>query len=78
MKLTKNQQKELLQIKEYIPTNCQWQEENDSDIKKFFEWSERGLHREDATIATYLQEGRTYFHALVWGKKWRERHYAGI
>lgn len=78
IRLSEKQKKEIENLIKYIPTNCHWQEKNNADIKKFFEWSEKGLHKKDALIKTYLVEGRTYFHALVWAKKWRERHYKGL
>lgn len=76
MKMTRKQTIELADLKTYIPDHCDWQEKNEEDIKKFFEWSERGLHKDDVHIPTYTKEGRTYFHALVWAKKWRERSFA--
>lgn len=78
MKLTNKQKRELKNLKTFIPSNCDWQGENEGDIKKFFEWSERGLHKKESLIKTYLPEGRTYFHALVWAKAWRERSYNGL
>ena len=72
--MTTKQQKEV-EIWEYFkPKNTQWEERNEEDIRRFFEWSEKGLHKELLEIQPYLPEGRTYFHALVWGKKWAGRH----
>lgn len=67
--MTKAQERELSVWEHFIPTNCAWAAKTDADILKFFDWSERGLHKADALTHTYLPEGRTYFHALVWGKK---------
>jgi len=74
VKLTKNQQKELVVWKYYITTETHWDKENDSDIVKFFEWSERGLHKEEASYNQHNEKGKTYFHALIWGKTWADRH----
>lgn len=52
-----------------MPKNCEWAEKTNDDIKMFFEWSEQGKHKEKALINTFLKEGRTYFHGLVYGKK---------
>lgn len=52
-----------------MPSNCDWEPENNDGIKMFFEWSEKGKHKDIVGIPTYKPEGRSYFHALVWGKK---------
>jgi len=41
----------------------------DNDIKKYFEWSERGLHKEDIK-QSHFNDG---FNALVNAKQWRGR-----
>jgi hypothetical protein len=69
MKISRKQELELEIIEEHIPTNVKWEEIMDVDRIMFFEWSEKGLHKE---LASQLN-GRTGFHALVWGKRWRER-----
>lgn len=69
MKLTEAQKNELVVWEYFIPKNCRWLPKTDKDIEMFFEWSERGKHKQIAGIPTYLPEGRIYFHALVWGKK---------
>lgn len=74
MKLSPKQQNEISVWEYFIPQNCQWLEKTDDDIKKFFEWSEQGKHKNDLEIPMYKKEGRTYFHALVWGKKWANIH----
>lgn len=72
--LTKKQKKELEVWRYFAPKNCQWKEETPEDIKMFFEWSEQGKNKTEALIHTYLPEGRTGFHKLVWGKKWSYIH----
>ncbi len=74
MKLSLKKQNELIVWEYFIPKNCQWMEKTDRDIEKFFEWSEQGKHRDVMQIATYKTEGRTYAHALYWGKKWAGIH----
>lgn len=74
MKLTPAQTKELKVWEYFIPKNCDWLEKTNNDIKIFFEWSERGKHKDFMNIFTYKPEGRTYAHALFWGKKWATTH----
>lgn len=74
MKISIKQQKELEVWKYFMPKNCSWADETEQDIKMFFEWSQEGKHREVVCIPAYKKEGRTYFHALVWGKKWAGIH----
>ncbi len=69
MKLSSKQENEIKAWEYFIPKNCNWAERTDEDIKKFFEWSEQGKHKDLLSIPTYEPEGRTYFHALVHGKK---------
>ena len=75
MRLTKKQEKELEILREWIDSHeeIDWAEWNEEDQNKFFEWSEHGKYKELTSILTQLPEGRTYFHALYWAKKWRER-----
>lgn len=68
MKLTKSQQNELEVWKYFIPTTVKWKEQSDDQIKKFFEWSERGLHRDKE----YGDD--SYFNALREGKRWAGIH----
>lgn len=68
MKITKSQQNELEVWKYFIPTTVKWKQENDQDIKKFFEWSEKGLHKDK----TYRDN--SYFNALREGKRWAGIH----
>lgn len=74
MKLTNKQKKELEVWNYYAPKNCKWDEYNEKDVFCFFEWSEQGKHKERANLLTYLPEGRSYFHKLLWGKKWADVH----
>jgi hypothetical protein len=74
VKLTKAQKAELEVWRYFIPSNCAWLPQTDDDIKMFFEWSEQGKHKDITIIPTYKSEGRTYFHALYWGKKWAGIH----
>ena len=67
--LSQAQKNELVVWEYFVPTNCAWQKKRDEDIERFFEWSEEGKHKELLAIPTYKLEGRTYFHALVFGKK---------
>lgn len=66
---TKKQQIELDVWEYFKPAGIQWVKKNSKDTQKFFEWSQEGKHRDLATIPAHQKEGRTYFHALVWGKK---------
>jgi hypothetical protein len=77
-RLTNKQKKELDILMENRPDNVDWADQTEEDIKMFFEWSDKGMHRDIASIHTTLKEGRTGFHALVWAKKWRERSAAGL
>lgn len=69
MKLSLKKQNELEVWEYFIPEGCDWLPKTDKDIEMFFEWSEQGKHKELFTIPTFKPEGRTYFHALVQGKK---------
>lgn len=64
MKLTKSQQKELVVWRYFIPTCCHWKGETEEDLKKFFEWSEKGKHKESH------YGDLSYFNALREGKSW--------
>lgn len=73
MKLSKKQQDDIECIEYFIPTNCDWANKTDKDVEMFMEWSEKGSKylKELSVIPPYKTEGRTYFHALCWGKKRR-------
>lgn len=74
MKLTNKKINEIKVWEYFIPDNCKWMKKTDKDVEMFFEWSEQGKHKDLISIPTFKEEGRTYFHALVWGKKWAMRH----
>ena len=66
MKLTKLQQREL-KVWEYFIPKGSWQSKTDNEVKKFFEWSERGYHKDH-------QSDNSYFEALKQGKRWAGIH----
>lgn len=67
MKLTPAQKKELVVWRYFLPED-NWEKETEEDIKKFFEWSEKGLHKE-------VKYGdMSYFNALRQGKRWAGIH----
>lgn len=66
-KLTKSQQKELIVWEYFMPIWCEWLPKTETDIIRFFEWSEQGKHKE-----THYGDC-SYFEALRQGKR-----YAGI
>lgn len=70
MKLSQKKQNEIEVWEYFMPSNCDWAKKTEKDIEMFFEWSEQGKHKEFIATPTFKPEGRTYFHALVWGKKW--------
>lgn len=70
MKLTLKQQKELQVIKYYIPSNCVFSEVTDSDIARFFAWSDKGIGKD--SIATEAMQTNTGLAALYWGKQRRD------
>lgn len=69
MKLSKAQQNELVVWKYFIPKTVKWDAENEEDIKKFFEWSEQGKHKERNPYGD-----TSYFEALRQGKRWAGIH----
>ena len=66
MKLTKLQNREL-RVWEYFIPKGNWQSKTDDEIKNFFEWSERGYHKDH-------QSDNSYFEALKQGKRWAGIH----
>lgn len=86
MKLSHKQQEELNDLKTYIPNWCKWDVISSDDIKIYFEWSERGLHKDKIKNCTSDYEiindvwnykpNRSGLGSLVWAKKWRERQFA--
>lgn len=68
-KLSNAQQSELIVWEYFIPTNCNWQAKTDEDVVKFFEWSEKGKHKQRQPHGDL-----SYFEALRQGKKWAGIH----
>ena len=52
-----------------MPKHMGWSFETDEDIKMFFEWSERGLHKDIGS-----RDNLSYFEALRQGKRWAGIH----
>lgn len=71
MKLSTKQEAEIV-VWEYfvLSQGNDWGERSDEEVKKFFEWSERGLHKSEAGRYGDM----SYFQKLVWGKRWAGRH----
>lgn len=72
MKLNKKKQDELKLWEFFIPKSCEFKPKTNRDVEMFFEWSEKGMHRED-TEPFIKGQVNTYFQALKMGKK-----YAGV
>lgn len=70
MKLTNKQKIDLETILYFIPENMKTIKITDSDIQKFFEFSDEGKHKEEKK----QRWGNTWFDVLVQGKVWRWRH----
>lgn len=69
--MTKSQQKEITILKYFA--NPIWAKPiTDDDIKKYFEWSEQGLHKDQTSSA--LSTVKDGFDTLVACKRWRHRH----
>lgn len=66
MHLTNKQKQDLETIEYFNPNYCKYPQRTEKDIEMFFEWSERGLHKDK--INEYKMDG---FNALVQGKRWR-------
>ena len=73
MKLTPKQQKELSVFRYFMPDKLKVVEITDSDLKKYFQWSERGMHKEEASSSGYKTEFDG-FAALIQGKRWAGIH----
>lgn len=69
MNLTKKQEKDLETILYFIPEKINKEIITDKDILNFFEYSEKGLHKEK--ILNYEIDG---FNAILQGKRWRGIH----
>lgn len=70
MKLTKFQQNELETLQWFMQNSVRHIPITENDIKKYFEWSEQGKHRDDIKDS-HFTDG---FNALVSAKQWRGRH----
>lgn len=71
IKLTKSQKEELEVWEYFIPMNVEWLPKTDNDIKMFFDWAERGKHKDRQMIGDL-----SYFEALRQGKRWAGIHWA--
>lgn len=71
LKLSKKQNDELQTLLYFTPEMYKDIEVTDDDIKKYFEWSDKGMHKE-CVNSTALNG----FNALVWGKRRRGIHIA--
>jgi len=74
LNLTKRQNNDLETIKFFIPDCLKKIIITDEDIVKFFEYSEKGLHKQDI-VDRNMKDG---FNALVEGKRWRGIHIHGM
>jgi len=75
--MTKKQERELKVWEYFIPDHLKILPKTERDVEMFFEWSERGMHKDLANpfpAQLKEQEGFTYFQALVAGKQWAGRH----
>ena len=72
MTFTKAQQKDLETIEYFIPQVCRSVQITDEDRRKFLEYSERGLHKEE--VGDWRKGVRDGFNALREGKRWRGVH----
>ena len=70
MKLTSAQQKDLETIMFFSESIMKKVKITDEDIKMFFEWSERGKHKE-VPLTSLVKNG---FDVLRQGKRWRGIH----
>ena len=73
MKLTKNQKKELTVLLWFRPLNSPKGEVTQDDIKKFFDYSDKGIGRQDAELCLAQPAGFSPgFVGLMAGKKYRD------
>lgn len=75
MKLSPKQKEELVVWEYFMPTNVKWGDKTDKDIRMFFEWSERGMHKDIPTAGSLNDGTFTYFNALREGKRWAGIHW---
>lgn len=73
MELSLKQKKDLATVQFFIPPSLKSIQITNEDIKKFFENSDRWLHKEYAK-SFETRNSRDWFTALLWGKKWRGIH----
>jgi len=75
MKLSPKQEKELKVWKYFMPPSMTSIPITDKDVENFFEWSERGLHKDKLNKGGMEGNGsvRTGFDALFQGKRWAGR-----
>lgn len=75
MKLTSKQENELKIWGYFMPLELKKIPRNDSDLKKFFEWSERGMHKDEVSVGGIAgHSDNSYFKALREGKSWAGVH----
>lgn len=73
MKLTTKQQKDLDTILYFLPEVMRSIKIEDKDIEKFFEYSDKGQHKQEVWEMP-TQGVFTWFGALIQGKRWRWIH----
>ncbi len=72
MRLSKGRKKELECITYFIPRFVKWDKITEEDIKKYFEWSDEGKHKD--IIKSHWEFPHDGFTALRQGKRWRAIH----
>lgn len=70
IKLSRKQQLDMGTCVHFIPTNCHWDEITDEDIRKFFDWSDKGIGGDN--IKQQAMSTHTGLSALYWGKQRRD------
>jgi len=63
---TKKQNDEVACLSYFVPHGFKYDSPTDEDIRKYFEYSNKGLHKED--INNFCMDGFNY---LVQGSRWR-------
>lgn len=71
--LTSKQENDLETVIFFIPQNFKKVNITNQDIKKFFEWSEQGMHKKEIDN-WQSKDNYDGFNALVEGKRWRGIH----
>jgi len=72
--LNQRKKNELEILKYFTPIFLKVIEVKDSDIKKYFEWSEKGKHKEEAVASSYKRGDYTGFDRLIQSKRWAGIH----